>query len=251
MSKIQLLLITTVFLIVSVGSLAIAKGPGGEWNQSSEPATDEVTEEVTESAPPLETSLDPAESTHLVFMREEEKLARDVYLTLGEMYPQQRIFNRIATRSEQQHTDAVLAKLNEYNIPDPNPATDNLPESIGLFTGAEYGGYFLEKYVALTQIGAKSELDALYVGAFIEELDMHDLIECPDVIVDRDNGINEGGCGMNYTDEDDIKQTLAGLLSGSENHLRAFVGQIEAVIGEGNYEAQYLSQEEVDTILGR
>jgi hypothetical protein len=40
-------------------------------------------------------------------------------------------------------------------------------------------------------------------------------------------------------------------MSGSENHLRAFVGQIEAVIGEGNYVAQYLAQEEVDAILGR
>jgi len=41
------------------------------------------------------------------------------------------------------------------------------------------------------------------------------------------------------------------LISGSESHLRAYVGQIEAVIGVGNYEAQYLTQAEVDAILGR
>ena len=41
------------------------------------------------------------------------------------------------------------------------------------------------------------------------------------------------------------------LVDGSENHLRAFVEQIEAVIGVGNYEAQYLTQAEVDAILGR
>jgi hypothetical protein len=41
------------------------------------------------------------------------------------------------------------------------------------------------------------------------------------------------------------------LVDGSENHLRAYVGQIEAVIGVGNYVAQYLTQEQVDTILGR
>jgi hypothetical protein len=40
-------------------------------------------------------------------------------------------------------------------------------------------------------------------------------------------------------------------LEGSKNHLRAFVGNIESVIGEGNYVAQYLTQEEVDEILGR
>jgi hypothetical protein len=45
--------------------------------------------------------------------------------------------------------------------------------------------------------------------------------------------------------------TYSHLIDGSENHLRAFVGQIEAVIGEGSYEAQYLSQQEVDVILGR
>jgi hypothetical protein len=248
MKRIFFLVITALFITVVASSPLLAqKGMSGKGGGASQTPSKEDT--TTQES--IETTLDPAEVTHLVFMREEEKLARDVYLTLGEMYPQQRIFDRIATQSEQQHTDAVLAKLSQYNIPDPNPVTDKLPESIGLFTGAEYGGYFLEKYIALVEIGSRSELNALYVGAFIEELDMHDIIECPEVIVDRDNGINEGGCGMNYTDEDDVKQTLASLLAGSENHLRAFVGQIEAVIGEGNYEAQYLSQEEVDTILGR
>jgi hypothetical protein len=41
------------------------------------------------------------------------------------------------------------------------------------------------------------------------------------------------------------------LLEGSKSHLRAFVNSIELVIGEGNYVAQYLSQEDVDEILGR
>lgn len=248
MKRLLLLLLSAIFITIIASSPLLAqKGkPGKGGGAIPAPSTEDTATQEN-----IETTLDAAEVTHLVFMREEEKLARDVYLTLGELYPQQRIFDRIATQSEQQHTDAVLAKLNEYNIPDPNPVTDKLPESIGVFTGAEYGSYFLEKYTALVEIGTRSELNALYVGAFIEELDMHDIIECPDVIVDRDNGIGEGGCGMNYTDEEDIQRTLSNLLEGSENHLRAFVGQIEAVIGEGNYEAQYLSQEEVDTILGR
>jgi len=196
-------------------------------------------------------TLDDAERTHLIFMREEEKLARDVYLTFASWYPQQPNFETIATLSEQSHTDTMLSKLDQYSVPDPNPDTNNLPSSIGVFTGAEYGWYFTEKFTALTQRGTMSELEALYVGALIEELDMHDIVECPNVIVDSDPTIDVGGCGMNYTDEQALKNAFSSLVSGSESHLRSYVGQIEAVIGVGNYQAQYLTQAEVDAILGR
>jgi hypothetical protein len=71
------------------------------------------------------------------------------------------------------------------------------------------------------------------------------------VIVDSDNGIGADECGLDYTDEAVLITSYTSLVDGSESHLRSYVGQIEAVIGQGNYEAQYLSQEEVDTILGR
>lgn len=38
--------------------------------------------------------------SHLTFMREEDKLVPDVYLTLAERYPDQMVFDQIATRSE-------------------------------------------------------------------------------------------------------------------------------------------------------
>lgn len=199
----------------------------------------------------VDTELDVAESTHLIFMREEEKLARDVYLTLAQEYPNQVVLQNIGEGSEQTHTDVIRDKLEDYGIPDPNPTTDLLPTSIGLFTGAEFGRYFAEKYEQLVERGMRSELDALYVGALIEEIDMHDIVRCPNVIVEMDNGIEEDGCGLVYTDENALQNTYRSLVDGSENHLRTFVGQIEAVIGEGNYEAQYISQEEVDSILGR
>ena len=195
--------------------------------------------------------LDAAEQTHLIFMREEEKLARDVYLTFAQWYPNQTVFDTIATTSEQTHTDTVRDKLDQYDVADPNPYTNNLPDMLAVFIGETYGEYFTEKFGQLTDIGSPSELDALYVGALIEELDMHDIIECPQVIVDLDNGIAEGGCGLNYTDERSLINTYRSLVDGSESHLRAYVGQIEAVIGVGNYQAQYLTQDEVDAILGR
>ncbi|TNF33770.1 MAG: DUF2202 domain-containing protein [Gammaproteobacteria bacterium] len=215
-------------------------------NTSSE---DETTTDDTDTTSTGSGVLDLAEATHLIFIREEEKLARDVYMTLSTLYPSARIFVNIGEGSEQTHTDMVRDKLEAYGIPDPNPDTNNLPTSIGVYTGEEFGGYFTEKYVYLIEVGSRSELDALYVGAFIEELDMHDIVECPDYIEDSDNGIDE--CGMEYTDEQPLINTYSTLVDGSKNHLRSFVGQIEAIIGEGNYVAQVISQEEVDEILGR
>lgn len=193
-------------------------------------------------------SLDATEISHLTFMREEEKLARDVYLTFASMYPEQPVFSTIATKSEQTHTDTIRDKLEQYGLPDPNPDANDLPASIGLFSGTEWGWYFMQKYAELVAKGSNSELDALYVGALIEELDMNDIIICPAVMVKA--GYNDP-CGLEYTDERAIKNAYSSLVDGSENHLRSYVGQIEAVIGEGNYQAQYLTQEEVDAILGR
>lgn len=195
--------------------------------------------------------LDLGEETHLVFMREEEKLARDVYLTMSAMYPAESIFATIGETSEQTHTDTVRDMLAKYGIPDPNPDANNLPSSIGVFTGADYGWYFTEKFNYLVAWGAKSALDALYVGAFIEELDMIDIINCPKVIVLTDNGIDEGECGLLYTDEVPLQTMYTHLVDGSKDHLRAYVQNIETIIGVGNYVAQVLTQEEVDLILGR
>jgi len=195
--------------------------------------------------------LDMGEETHLVFMREEEKLARDVYLTLAGLYPENPIFNIIANGSEQVHTDTMKAKLDQFGIADPNPNTNNLPDSLGIFTGVDYGWYFTEKYGLLTAKGEISELDALYVGAYIEELDMLDIIKCPKVIVETDNGIGVGECGLDYTDEAALINSLGSLVEGSKNHFRSYVAQIELIIGVGNYQAQVLTQEEVDIILGR
>jgi len=201
------------------------------------------------------TKLDKTEASHLTFMREEEKLARDVYLKLAEMYPNQRVFANIATKSEQTHTDTMRDKLLQYNLPDPNPDTNNLPDSLGDFSeGTEWGWYFTEKFGELTKAGANGELDALMVGAFIEELDMNDIAICPAIMVKHGYGEADEEdvlqCGLNYTDERGLINAYSFLIDGSERHLRAYVGQIEAITGKP-YEAQYLSQEDVDTLLGR
>jgi hypothetical protein len=195
-----------------------------------------------------DSGLDAVESSHLTFMREEEKLARDVYLTLASLYPNQDVFDTIASTSEQTHTDTIRDKLAQFRVPDPNPSTNDLPGSIGVFLGEEWGPYFTEKFEALTSQGRSGELAALYVGAFIEELDMNDIAVCPQVMIDAGY---PNPCGLQYTNELALTNAYSFLIDGSENHLRAFVRQIEAVIGAGNYVAQYLTQGEVNAILGR
>ena len=191
-------------------------------------------------------TVDTHESLHLTFMREEEKLARDVYITLGMQYPGLKVFGMIS-KSEERHTCSVCNKLEQYGIEDP---VEN--DNVGVFSGKEFGWYFTEKFKQLTEKGKISELDALYVGAFIEELDMLDIKQCPQVVVDTIDSIKTvNDCGEVYTDNGDIQRLYQSLMEGSESHLRAFVKNIESRIGEGNYEAQILSQEKVDEILGR
>lgn len=170
--------------------------------------------------PPATTALTAEESADLQFMREEEKLARDVYRTLYAEWGT-RIFNNIS-QSEQKHMDAILGLLNKYSIKD--PALES-----SLFSDPE----LQELFDLLISNGTQSLLEALMVGALIEEVDMKDIADA-----------------MQRTDKADILAVYGNLMDGSANHLRAFVRNIEKLTGQ-SYAAQHISQEEVDAILGR
>ena len=195
------------------------------------------------------TSLDAAEEAHLLFMRAEEKLAHDVYLTLGEAFPDNTIFTNIMN-SETIHVTRMLDKVEQFGLTDPN-----INDGIGEFNSDNYGEYFTEKYNVLTSIYTFDSplLQALKNGALIEELDMYDILYCPEVIVESVKDIiDELGCGMQYTDVKTLINSYENLLEGSKSHLRAFVGAIETNFPEESpYQAQYLEQWEVNEILGR
>ena len=173
----------------------------------------ELIEDISESP------LSEEEIAGLVLMREEEKLARDVYITLGEKWGI-RIFSNIAN-SEQTHTDAVKVLLDRYDIDD--PVKD---DSIGVFTSPKLD----ELYDNLVEQGFSSPLDALIVGAKVEDLDIYDLNEL-----------------LAETDNVDIIVTYNNLSKGSRNHLRAFYNQIEN--NDGSYSPQFISQAEFDDIV--
>ncbi|MEN8254688.1 MAG: DUF2202 domain-containing protein [Verrucomicrobiota bacterium] len=164
--------------------------------------------------------LTAAEANDLLFMREEEKLARDVYVTFYAKW-NARVFNNIS-QSEQRHMDAILGLLNTYGLDDPALGA-------GEFSDTE----LQTLHDNLVADGLQFKLDALMVGALIEEVDIEDIVEA-----------------MKRTDKSDILAVYGNLLAGSENHLNAFVRNIEAITGE-TYLAQWISQDEVDAILGR
>ncbi|MFC2165556.1 DUF2202 domain-containing protein [Acidobacteriota bacterium] len=159
------------------------------------------------------------ERAGLLHMYEEEKLARDVYLTLQEKW-KARIFHNIA-QSEKRHMEALKRLLEKYSIPLPVEH-----DTVGYFANAELQNL----YYQLTSEGSVSLDIALWVGATIEDLDIFDLIAY-----------------LDEADNIDIRTVYQNLMKGSRNHLRAFGRQLE---DRGQpYQAQYLPQGVVDDII--
>jgi hypothetical protein len=148
----------------------------------------------------------------LLYMREEEKLAHDVYIALYETWGL-RIFQNIAN-SEQTHTDAVNVLLDAYGLED--PAAGKAP---GEFVDADLQALYNE----LTAQGSQSLSDALRIGAVIEEIDILDL-----------------ETRLAQTENTDIRLTYENLMKGSRNHLRSFTSTLSRQTGE-TYQPQYLS----------
>ena len=162
----------------------------------------------------------------LMYMREEEKLAHDVYSVLYDTWGQG-VFENISN-SEQTHTDAIVELINRYDLHDPAEGND-----IGVFTDATLQSL----NDMLVANGSTSLIDALMVGAAIEEIDMIDINHYIDQVEEND----------------DILLVYENLLKGSRNHLRSFVSNLElqSVI----YVPQFMDaddyQEIIDTPIER
>lgn len=161
-----------------------------------------------------DSALSEAEEQSLAFMREEEKLARDVYQAMYDLWGL-RVFTNIAG-SEQQHMDSVLTLIERYGLEDPVIAP-------GRFSDPE----LQQLYDDLVARGSESVEEALMVGALIEEVD----------IIDLDEAIAD-------TSQEDIRFVYESLRAGSENHLRAFVSQL------GDYEPQLVDEAVYEAIVG-
>lgn len=163
-------------------------------------------------------SLSDQEKATLRFMREEEKLARDVYVYFHTKYGLN-IFGNI-TSSEQTHMDAVLAVMAKYGI------EDSAANQKGVFNNST-----LQKlYYDLVAQGETSLGEALKVGATIEDLDIKDLNE-----------------GLAATTNADITNLYEKLKCGSRNHMRAFTSQLG--FQQISYSPQFISKELYNEII--
>ncbi|MHB1318255.1 MAG: DUF2202 domain-containing protein, partial [Anaerolineae bacterium] len=156
----------------------------------------------------------------LLYMREEEKLAHDVYTALFAQWDVEE-FNTIAN-SEQRHSDSVLRQLDRYGIADP---------TVGLTAGEFQNGDLQALYDQLVAQGSESLEAALRVGAAIEEIDILDLEE-----------------QIGQTDEAGLVRVYSNLLRGSRNHLRSFTGLLETEAGV-TYAPEYLDADAYEAIV--
>lgn len=207
-----------VVIAGTVLSAVVLFSCGGDGSTTSTSPSQNTTQS------PVTVTLTKAEIDDILFMREEEKLARDVYRTLYQKYNTQ-IFQNIS-QSEQRHMDAMANLIKVYNLQDPV-----VDDSVGKFTNQTIA----QMYTDLVTKGQQDYKSALYVGAYIEEHDIEDLARAINTVKQNSNAQN-------------IISTYQNLMCGSRNHLRGFAKEIKTQFGE-DYKAQILSQEEVNKII--
>jgi len=158
------------------------------------------------------------EVADLIFMREEEKLAHDVYVSLYDKWGLQIFLN--ISESELNHTDSIKTLITSYGLSDP------YINEVGKFKNANLQSL----YTQLVINGSNSVVAALNVGALIEDLDIVDLTNA-----------------MNRTENTSILSVYDNLQRGSRNHIRSF-SQTLGRYGE-TYSPTYLTQEEYLQII--
>ncbi|MDE1883809.1 MAG: DUF2202 domain-containing protein [Rhodospirillales bacterium] len=162
--------------------------------------------------------LTQGERDGLLLMREEEKMARDVYVRLHERWGLRPFAN--ISGSEQAHMDMMQAMLEHFALPDPAQ----------IFEAGQFHDAALQKlHDGLVEQGLKSLEGAVRVGLLIEELDVADLQKA-----------------KRKTKKPEILAVYEELERGSRNHLRAFYRWKEH-LGIA-YQASHLPQAELERI---
>lgn len=229
MKKSLLVFVVTALFLVSCASAPVEENGSDEMIIPEEVYEVEGTEieSYPESDYPAESiavgdiaGLTNQEISGIVFMREEEKLARDVYLQLAELWDMN-IFQNIAG-SEDTHMGAVLTLIEMADVEDPVE---------GFRQGEFLNQDLQELYFDLVARGGQSLAEALLVGAAIEEIDILDL-----------------QMYLAETDDESIKEVYQNLLQGSINHLNSFVRTYERQTGN-EYQPQFLTEEAFQELI--
>ncbi len=163
--------------------------------------------------------LEDAEKARILFIREEEKLAYDVYQTMYDKYGV-KIFQNIPN-SELSHMEAMLTIIKKYNLTDPMETNSR---------GVYANPVLQSLYTQLVSQGRVSLLAAYQVGATIEDLDISDL-----------------NSSLAVTNNQDVRLVYDFLNKGSRNHMRSFYKNIKN--WNGTYTPVYITQAEFDAIV--
>ena len=162
-------------------------------------------------------SITESDKSALLFMLEVEKLARDTYFYLDSVWSINTFAN--IKLSEQQHMDAVENLINSYSI-------SYQIQPMGVFKDTLLQNF----YNQFITDGVQSNINALMIGATIEDLDIVDLREF-----------------IAHTDNQNLIAVFENLECGSRNHLRSFVKDLEK---EGaTYTPQFLTPIDYDLII--
>lgn len=149
-------------------------------------------------------ALSEEQKDELFFIYQEEKVARDVYITLGKLYPSENTFSSIQI-SEQRHIDAARGLCEKYGV-----SVEGVDEdSVGNFVLP----VLQDLYDTCVALGDESILDALKVGEHIEVTDIDDLQHAIEM----------------FPEHDDVARVFENLKEGSYNHLDAFQSKINRV----------------------
>ncbi len=159
------------------------------------------------------------EQQNLVFMREEEKLAWDLYREMHQIWGLS-VFKSVSGE-EKEHMKKMLGLLQMYNIPD--PVQGDVP-------GRYVNVYISDIYQSLSQQGRRSVQDALKVCALQEEINILDLIRV-----------------SQSATQPKVLEVYAELQRNSISHLRSFAHSLE-ILGI-RYQGVKIPQNTIDSIV--
>ena len=165
--------------------------------------------------------LTDAEVNGILSLREEEKVAYDVYTVMFEKY-ESKVFKNIA-ENEKEHMNKIKELIDQFNLTDPIAGTI---DQKGVFSNKKMQTMYDEMILG----GNYGLLDALRAAARFEETDIVDLRKY-----------------LSSASDQSVINVYLNLESGSQDHLRSLVKYIE---DEGiSYKPSYLSKEDFDKIM--
>ena len=178
--------------VALLSSSAFAKGGGGGRNSSTATLTEDQRE-------------------RLFFIYQEEKVARDVYIHLGNEYPEESTFASIQL-AEQRHMDSAQALCEKYDID--ISMVDESESEYGHF----YVDYLQNLYIQCLELSGDTLEEALAVGVLVEETDIGTLTDTIDPEIQE---VGEMPA--------DVISTYETLREGSYNHLESFNARLERI----------------------